>query len=422
MQHTLLFLSSAFLTAVTIAPALLAQDADQDQIQQTNAPKLNGYFTVRPAKKADVEALQKQLEKFGPPATTTIPVSSYKVTSSRDGNSYSGTIVGSNPFTGGTSASVHTFIVPLKIVTNTIGINYDSSTGNFSTKSGVTTFDPNAADKSCLGSSNNVPVTLLQQSPITQSTATFTWGGTDLGTTQYIDAFQRANFYAVDNHSTYHVLLNPVTTVKEITVNVPAANGTTIPQPPFNACGRMGIVDINWFDNFVINTLIPSLKSQGVGPTTFPIFVVHNVVWAATPITNIGDCCYGGYHGAFQVGSTIQTYSPFDFDSTDLLGIGFLDTAIAAHEVGEWANDPFGNNPTPAWGHVGQQSGCQTNLEVGDPLTGTLAPTTVMPNGFSYHLQELAFFNWFYGKPSDGIHGWFSNNDVFYHDAGPVCQ
>src|SRR5215472_16401835 len=69
----------------------------------------------------------------------------------------------------------------------------------------------------------------------------------------------------------------------------------------------------------------------------------------------------------------------------------------------KWASgmdDPFGSNPTPAWGHVGQVGGCQNNLEVGDPLTGKNIQTVTMPNGFTYHLQELAFFSWFYGAPS----------------------
>jgi hypothetical protein len=93
-----------------------------------------------------------------------------------------------------------------------------------------------------------------------------------------------------------------------------------------------------------------------------------------------------------------------------------------AHEVGEWANDPFGNNPTPAWGHIGQQSGCQGNFEVGDALTGTNLPAITMPNGFNYHLQELVFFSWFYGAPSLAANGWFSNNNTFTTDAGAVCQ
>jgi hypothetical protein len=93
-----------------------------------------------------------------------------------------------------------------------------------------------------------------------------------------------------------------------------------------------------------------------------------------------------------------------------------------SHAVAEWMNDPFGNNPVPAWGHIVQQAGCQGNLEVGDPLSGTQAPRIVMPNGFTHHLQELAFFSWFYGAPSIGIHGWFSSDGTFLTDAGSVCQ
>ena len=44
-----------------------------------------------------------------------------------------------------------------------------------------------------------------------------------------------------------------------------------------------------------------------------------------------------------------------------------------------------------------------------------------MPDGFSYHLQEMAFFNWFFGGPSVGVNGWYSDNGTFTSDAGPVC-
>jgi len=91
--------------------------------------------------------------------------------------------------------------------------------------------------------------------------------------------------------------------------------------------------------------------------------------------------------------------------------------------VDEWMNDPMISNPTPPWGNTGQVMGfCQANLEVGDPLSGTnIAPIT-MPNGFTYHLQELAFFSWFFGGPSIGVNGWFSNNGTFMTDAGPPCH
>jgi len=56
-------------------------------------------------------------------------------------------------------------------------------------------------------------------------------------------------------------------------------------------------------------------------------------------------------------------------------------------------------------------------------LSGTLAPPIFNPsNGFTYHMQELAFFSWFYGAPSIGIHGWFSDNGAFLQDVGLVCH
>jgi hypothetical protein len=62
----------------------------------------------------------------------------------------------------------------------------------------------------------------------------------------------------------------------------------------------------------------------------------------------------------------------------------------------------------------------QNNLEVGDPLTGTLFPSVTL-SGFTYNPQELAFFSWFYGAPSSGTGGAFSNNGAFAKDAGSVC-
>jgi len=84
-------------------------------------------------------------------------------------------------------------------------------------------------------------------------------------------------------------------------------------------------------------------------------------------------------------------------EKTGLIGPAIGDTYVAAHEVGEWANDPFGNDRTPAWRHVGQVGGCQYNLEVGDPLTGTAPISIAGSNGFTYRLQEPAFFSWFCG-------------------------
>jgi hypothetical protein len=76
---------------------------------------------------------------------------------------------------------------------------------------------------------------------------------------------------------------------------------------------------------------------------------------------------------------------------------GIQDIHAATHEIGETINDPFGTNTVPAWGHIGQQPGCQNNLEVGDPLTGTVydGGKGIKLKGFTYHPQELVYFNWF---------------------------
>jgi len=43
-------------------------------------------------------------------------------------------------------------------------------------------------------------------------------------------------------------------------------------------------------------------------------------------------------------------------------------------------------------------------------------------NGFTYSLQELAFFSWFFRQsPSLGTAGKYSDAGTFTTSAGPVC-
>jgi hypothetical protein len=181
-------------------------------------------------------------------------------------------------------------------------------------------------------------------------------------------------------------------------------------------------MDIIWWQPYVEGTIIPSLAAQGVNPTTLPLFLFYNVVMTQGPPTLTGStCCILGYHTAFS-STTVQTYSVFDFDTTTSFGPTSSAISAMSHEVGEWMDDPLGNNLTPAWGHIGQVTGCQNNLENGDPLSGTSFPSVVL-NGVTYAPQELAFFSWFFRQsPSIGINGWYSNNSTFTTGAGPVCR
>jgi hypothetical protein len=182
------------------------------------------------------------------------------------------------------------------------------------------------------------------------------------------------------------------------------------------------LVDINWFDSYLNGTAIPGLAGDE-GSTGMPIFLSYDAAWPIGDVTYLFNCCAGGYHGITGYPIPNQPYAVADFDRSQFFvgPAAGLDTIILSHEVGEWINDPLIVNEVPPWGGTGQVSACQNNLEVGDPLTGTNLPPITMPNGFSYNLQELAFFSWFVGAPSVGVNGWYSDNGTFLTDAGPVC-
>jgi hypothetical protein len=413
-RPTLLF-SCASLALCVISPTLFGQ-----QQARQNKAKLKARFWVKPAPRNHVQATANLMGTAS--ASQSLPLWTFFTESSRDHNGYSGVMVGRDPFNGVGNAYAKTYIVPLIIKTKSIvtAINLD---GSFQTKSGVTTFNPTVADRACLTAPNDVPIKVYEQSPIFKN-STFDFGGTVVGTTQYIDAFQKANFWEVDDHDAHYALLDPVITLPAVVINVPAASGAAIPASVFadfsvTSCAPLAVIDINWLDAYLDNTVLPALRCKCVNPSNFPVLPEYNVVESFGP-PNLAQCCVLGYHGT--TGFPIQTYSPVDFDSTGIFGVDFMDTYSASHEVAEWVDDPFGTNVTPPWGNVGQVTGCQADLEVADPLTGTTSLRIAGSNGFTYHLQELAFFSWFYGAPSIAIHHWYSNNVTFLKDAGPPCQ
>lgn len=336
-----------------------------------------------------------------------LPSWTYSVKSPRDGRTYTGQIVGQNPTAGGQTI-VPTYVIPIKLV-----FRYSSTTSY--------TFDPTAADNGCLGQANTA-LSLTVQSPIfTDYPFTLVSSGDD--NTQYADHFNRANFWSnmSASASTFHTLLGGPIVEPVQTVTVNASNGFFASGTVYsvsglcgtntgntNHAGYLGVVNINSWDP-VARSLISHL---GLNATELPVFVFYNAVLSQGSSSNLNNCCILGYHNA--VGSPVQTYAVAEFEGRDqTLFTGVADVAAMSHEINEWMQDPGGNNLTPAWGNVGQVSGCQSNYEVGDPLSGTLLPGILGSNGFTYHLQELAFFSWFYGGPSIGINGWFSDNNTF---------
>jgi len=249
--------------------------------------------------------------------------------------------------------------------------------------------------------------TLVAQSPIFQPAD---YGD---GARQYVEEFRRLEFWSLTGarggrNPNYSVTVAP--NWLQVGALVKFHGFPTMPAP----CGRIGLVDIKVWDSLLRQTAIPAFRQYGAGPGSLVLFLLSNVVFYD------GDqkkCCTLGYHSWFNLGG-IQTYGVAEIDSSqDFKNV--FDVGVLAHELGEWYDDPLVNNVTPRWGHVGQVSGCQSNLEVGDPLSGHFLEVA-MPNGVTYHPQELAFFSWFFGqKPSLGFDGWYSMGGTFRTPASP---
>ena len=146
--------------------------------QESNAPRLKGRFVTIPPKGVDPSVVKNSALTA---ATTsgTIPLFTFDVHSSRDGNHYIGTMVGRSPFNNPGSVSVTTHVIPLILETGEIGVSVNAQ-GIIATHPGTTTFNPTAPDTACMKAPNDVPSKVFQQSPLFNP-ATFIFGGTNVG-------------------------------------------------------------------------------------------------------------------------------------------------------------------------------------------------------------------------------------------------
>jgi hypothetical protein len=295
------------------------------------------------------------------------------------GKTYSYNMVGAAPSTN-SSVTVTTYIIPVKI---TITARNGSKT----------VFDP-----SHVLSNGNTVTTNTLTSPLFDSTTNYTQGGVNLGTTQYIDAYQRGNFWGtVSSNPNSHLLLN-ATVLAEQSLSPSRTFGKTGSPFGFTAAE----VDINWFDS-----QIPSLISKlGIQPNQFPIFLLYN-----TYLTQ-GGCCIGGYHSSEGSVSNPQSYAEATY--VDHVGVFSQDVSALSHEIGEWADDPltvnFNGNNTP----------CGI-LENGDPEEGdaNFGGFPYVLHNFTYNLQDLVFLPYFGAPTSTSVNGWLS----FHHNTSlSVCS
>jgi hypothetical protein len=297
------------------------------------------------------------------------------------GHHISYVMAGTSPITTNTSTTIPVYIIPIKMV-------YGSNNGNM-------TFDPVAH----ILSNGKSIVQNTTASPLFVSGVNFTQGGVNLGTTQYIDAYQRGNFWSsVSTNSNYHVLLGTPAVLTEQTITVTRAQGSVI-NNPFGS-GKVGTMSINSFDS-KLQTFMRGFAQ--INPGVLPIFLTYDIYLTQ------GGCCIGGYHSANGANPTGQTYSYATY--VDTAGAFSQDVSALSHEIGEWMDDPFVNNAV----------NCTDNsiMENGDPLEGeaNFGGYHYTLGGFTYNLQSLVFIGYFGAPRSTSVNSWLS----FQNDEANVC-
>jgi len=369
-----------FLCLVMLVGAAFAQKFTKLQVVPGESAYIKGakpMFAVVPrsANTAALEAPEVQ-----------VPI--WTGTFSFSGTTYTYHMVGTDPAAGSATTNIPLVIIPIKF--------------KFSDGTAL------SATQTVCGDVKNTKFR-VKNSPLLKKVA-FTPGGTNVGTTQYMDAFQRANFWGkVSSVSpNYHILFSPVQMKPLQTINV-GANGFTVAGP----CARIGEVDINFFDNVAMSLL----TSLSIPANTLPLFLDYNTFWTS------GGCCILGYHSTNNAGT--QAYAVAAYSDPGIFSVPIQDIHALSHEMGEWLDDPLipSMNIVPAWGHVGQVGGCQNNLETGDPVTGkafTVAMGGAAP--FTYHPEDLVFLPWFARtSPSTSVNGWYTFLNGFAAPQG-VCH
>jgi hypothetical protein len=300
------------------------------------------------------------------------------------------TMVGTDPSTPGAG----TTSIPVKIIPVSL---------NFSAAGVVISPDNPACGDTVSAVTRVVNSPLFTNNPWTDFTGTIS-----VGNTQFGDAFQRMNFWAkVSSVSPdYHVLLQPVTVLPTISVDVPPGIGATLTPSPTCPSQLIGAIPSTLMDTAVQSTI----SAQKITADTLPVFLTYDISFVPENFL--------GYHNA-QSGQTYIVASYIDIGFADPTVIA-SDVAVLSHEIGEWMNNPLLGNTVPAWGGFGIQPTCSSALEVGDPLSRNIFP--MQTPGFTYHAQELAFAWWFTRNvPSFAINGQYSTFGTF-PSPPPICQ
>jgi probable HAF family extracellular repeat protein len=297
---------------------------------------------------------------------------------------YTYTMVGANPRNGPSTTIIPTTLVPLRFAFAD-GSVYDATSDIVS---------------------GQTPVQGVINSPIFQNHQ-YIIGGTDVGNTQYGDAFQRANFWSDVSKGSrdYHVLLGTPAVTPVVTINVPT--GLFGYQIDPDTSQVFPAVDITFLDNQV-PSLIQNLNGSADGLT---IFLTGRV----------SEFDAWGYHTSLYDGSSERTYIVASYlpSNTVYFGLHLPDAYVLSHEIDEWMDDPFPftqPNFVPGWSFAGNTfpQGDSTAvgdlLEVADAFEFSDASVIPISMGVStYHVTDAGFLSFFSrASISSSVNGQYS--------------
>ena len=311
------------------------------------------------------------------PGTPQLPQWSGSFTD-RTGKQVDFTMVGGNP---ANTATTHVPVVLVPVI-----VVYDQDNGG-------KVFDPRRHKVS----NGQSVIENVANSPLFTSNIDYIQGGTDLGTTQFLDAFQRGNFWnSVKKNPDYHLLYDATVASEPLEIHVTSGEGSVV-QNPLGG-GKVGTIGFGYFDGQIQSYI--EVEPNTINPGVIPVFVTYNVYLTE------GGCCIGGYHYAEGGAPGGQTYAFATY--VDAKKSFAEDVSAIALELGEVTDDPFTSNlvnctDTPA-------------LDV----AATVGLKNVYPyteNDFTYRLPSLDFVTYFGAPKSTSVNKWYS----FQGEQKRVC-
>jgi hypothetical protein len=322
------------------------------------------------------------------------------------GQTYGEAMVGTDPALGSATTTVPVIVVPLRMVFARDGSVLDS---------------PGMGQE-------------LAGSPL------FTSLPYAVGTTQYLDAYRRADFWSqvATTSPDYHTLLGTPTILPTRTLTVPTALGHSFVDASTNR--RFAYVDGTWLSG-QLRQLIASLR---VDPRALAVFLAPNTAGTISSVDACpGPTCFalGGYHAALingnpnilgtQLPQSVNTYAYAEFlDLGDAVPSGLnVHLLPTSHELLEWLDDPliFAAQPNqhdpffpvigalaPAWTSPYYGLGCANIYEVADPLDSGAPSVGVPDSGHIDLFADAVFQSWFARQsPSTAFGGLYDIIGVF---------